>query len=98
MDGYRVNLDRLADVVDQLTMFDQRIEAALEDADGRVDKLHTTWSGAAAEQHRRAHADWQRGVAEMRAGLAEMRRNAELAHGNYRSAVTANGRMWEQAL
>lgn len=97
MDGFRVDLDRLADIVDQLTKFDQRIEAALEDVDGRVDRLHTTWTGEAAAQHRRAHAEWQRGVAEMRAGLAEMRRNAEIAHGNYRSAIDSNSRMWEQA-
>lgn len=98
MDGYRVELDRLADIVEQIAKFDQRIEAALEDADGRVDRLHLTWTGAAAEQHRQAHAEWQRGVAEMRAGLVEMRRNAEIAHGNYRSAGTTNSRMWEQAL
>jgi WXG100 family type VII secretion target len=98
MDGYRVDLDRLADIIDQITTFDQRIETALEDVDGRVDRLHTTWTGEAAAQHRRAHEEWQRGVAEMRAGLAEMRRNAEIAHGNYHSAVSSNSRMWEQAL
>ncbi len=98
MDGYRVDLDRLADIVDQISKFDKRIEAALEDADGRVDRLHTTWTGEAAAEHRRAHDEWQLGVAEMRAGLTEMRRNAEIAHANYSSAVTTNSRMWGQAL
>jgi WXG100 family type VII secretion target len=97
MDGYRVDLDRLADMIDQISKFDQRIESAVEDVDQRVDRLHTTWTGQAAAEHRRAHAEWMRGVAEMRAGLAEMRRNAGIAHGNYRSAVTTNSRMWEQA-
>ena len=72
--------------------------AALEDVDGRVDRLHATWSGAAAAEHRRAHEEWLRGVAEMRAGLAAMRRNAGIAHGNYSSAATSNARMWGQAL
>ena len=98
MGGYRVDLDRLADIIDQVGQFDQRIESALEDADGRVDRLHATWTGEAAVQHRLAHEEWQRGMAEMRAGLAEMRRNAQIAHGNYSSAVTTNSRMWEQAL
>jgi WXG100 family type VII secretion target len=97
MDGYRVDLDRLADIVDQLSQFDRRVEAALEDVDRRVDRLHVTWTGDAAVEHRRAHAEWLRGVAEMRDGLAQMRRNAEIAHGNYRSAGTTNSRMWEQA-
>lgn len=97
MDGYRVDLDRLADIVDQISKFDQRIESALEDVDRRVDRLHTTWTGEAAVQHRQAHEEWLRGVAEMRSGLAEMRRNAGIAHGNYHSAVTTNSRMWEQA-
>jgi WXG100 family type VII secretion target len=98
MGGHRVDLDRLADIIDQITRFDQRIESALEDADGRVDRLHTTWTGEAAVRHRRAHEEWQRGMAEMRAGLDQMRRNAQIAHGNYSSAVTTNSRMWEQAL
>ncbi len=98
MDGYRVDLDRLADIVEQIARFDQWIEVALEDVDKRVDRLHATWTGDAAVQHRRAHEEWQRGVAEMRTGLAEMRRNAEIAHGNYGSAIGSNSRMWEQAL
>jgi WXG100 family type VII secretion target len=97
MDGYRVDLDRLADMIDQISQFDQRIESAQEDVDKQVDRLHTTWTGQAAAAHRQAHAEWMRGVAEMRAGLTEMRRNAGVAHDNYRSAVTTNSRMWEQA-
>jgi WXG100 family type VII secretion target len=97
MDGYRVDLDRLADMIDQIGKFDQRIESAVAEVDQRVDRLHTTWIGQAAAEHRRAHAEWMRGVAEMRAGLAEMRRNAGIAHCNYDSAVTTNSRMWEQA-
>lgn len=96
--AHRVDLDRLTDIVEQLTRFDRQAEAALEDADGRVDRLHATWTGEAAVRHRRAHEEWRRGVAEMRDGLAQMRRNAEIAHGNYGSAVRANSRMWGQAL
>ncbi len=97
MDGYRVDLHRLADIVDQIRRFDQHLETALADADARVSKLHTTWTGEAAIAHRQAYDQWQRAVAEMRAGLAVMRRNASTAHTNYSNAVITNAGMWEQA-
>lgn len=97
MAQHRVNLDQLADIVDQIDRFEKKLESALEDVDGRVDRLHTTWTGDAAVAHRAAHEEWIRGVAEMRAGLATMRRNASIAHDNYSSAVTTNSGMWEQA-
>jgi WXG100 family type VII secretion target len=97
MAGYRVDLHRLADIVDQIGRFEQHLDTALADVDARVDKLHTTWTGDAATAHRQAHEEWQRGVAEMRAALAVMRSNARTAHGNYSSAVTTNADMWGQA-
>jgi WXG100 family type VII secretion target len=97
MDGYQVDLYRLADIVDQISRFEQHLETALEDVDARVDRLHTTWTGEAAIAHRQAHEEWRCAVAEMRAGLAMMRRNASIAHGNYSNAVMTNTGMWEQA-
>lgn len=97
MDRFRADLSAFADITDQITRFAQRLDAELEVADRRVDQLHTTWAGESAEQHRQAHTEWQNGAAEMRAGLAEMLRNAQTAHANYGNAVQANSRMWEQA-
>ena len=97
MGGHRVDLDRLADIIDQISQFERQVESAVDDADRRVDRLHATWTGDAAVQHRLAHEEWMRGVAEMRAGLAAIRRNALTAHGNYTNAVTTNTGMWEQA-
>ncbi|HEV7651440.1 MAG TPA: WXG100 family type VII secretion target [Actinophytocola sp.] len=96
MAPFKVDLDRLNDIIDQIGQFDRRLESALEDADARVNRLHTTWRGEAAAQHRRAHEEWQRGVREMRAALATMRKNASIAHANYLSAVNTNTQMWEQ--
>jgi WXG100 family type VII secretion target len=96
MGRFRVDPDRLSDIVDQISRFDQHLESALEDADARVSQLHVTWHGAAATRHRQAHDEWKRGVAEMRAALAVMRQNALTAHGNYVNAVAANVHMWEQ--
>lgn len=98
MTGYRVDLSRLADIVAQIARFDQRLEVSLTDVQGQVDGLHATWSGAAAQAHQQAYAKWTRGVADMRAALAEMRRNAQIAHDNYTSAAMTNAHIWEQAL
>jgi ESAT-6 family protein len=95
--GYRVDLARLADIVDQIDRFDQHVETALQDVDARVGKLHATWSGDAAAAHLKTHEEWRRGVTEMRTALAVMRRNAQVAHANYDSAATTNADMWEQA-
>lgn len=97
MGAFKVDLDRLDDVIEQLSRFDQRLEAAVADADARVNRLHVTWSGDAAARHRKAHEEWLRGAAEMRAALAVMRQNARTARENYADAAAANVRMWESA-
>jgi WXG100 family type VII secretion target len=94
---FRVDLDQLAEIVDQIVRFDKHLEEALEQADAKVDRLHTTWSGAAAAEHKAAHEKWKHGAERMRAGLATMRQNADIAHGNYTGAATTNTAMWQQA-
>jgi WXG100 family type VII secretion target len=96
MAPFKVDLDRLDDIIEQISKFDKRVESALHDADAQVDRLHGTWHGEAATKHRQAHDEWQRGVREMRAALEVMRKNASTAHANYHGAVTTNVRMWEQ--
>jgi WXG100 family type VII secretion target len=95
-DGFRIRPDQLSDVVDQIGRFDKHLEKALEQADVRVNGLHATWTGVAAEAHRAAHDQWKRGAEEMRAALNVMHRIAATAHGNYTGAATANTAMWEQ--
>lgn len=97
MDRHLVDLHRLTDIIDQVSTFDQRIDIALKDVAGRIDQLHARWTGEASSRHRQAFAKWQHAATEMRVGLAELRRNAEIAHSNYVNAITANSRMWEQA-
>lgn len=94
---FRVHLAQLSDVIEQIDRFDKHLEAALEQADARVNRLHATWSGQAAQAHRAAHDKWKHGAEQMRAALAVMRQNAAAAHGNYSDAVKANTSMWGQA-
>ncbi|WP_018680391.1 WXG100 family type VII secretion target [Actinokineospora enzanensis] len=93
---FRVDPAHLDHVVDEVSRFDTHLQAALDDADKRVDQLHATWSGDAADRHRLAHEEWKRGAGKMREALTAMREIARTASGNYTDAATANARMWEQ--
>jgi WXG100 family type VII secretion target len=95
---FRVRTAQLADIVEQISRFDQHLESALADVDAEVNRLHANWTGTAADEHRAAHEKWKRGTDEMRAALATMRRIAQTACENYTDAATANASMWEQAL
>lgn len=92
--GHRVDPDHLMGSVDQMKRFERRLEAALADVDAKVNRLHATWSGAAAAKHRDAHLRWLQGAQEMRAALVVMRDIATTAHGNYTGAVSANVGIW----
>ncbi len=94
MPHFRVDTAQLFDVVEQIARFDQRLESALEQADARVDRLHATWTGAAAAKHQAAHQRWKTGAQEMRQALVVMRQIATTAHDNYTGAATTNARMW----
>jgi WXG100 family type VII secretion target len=91
---YAVDLDELDRVIGDIAAFTQRLEARLEEANARVRTLHTTWSGAAADEHNLAHQRWAASEQQMREGLAVMRGIAATAHSNYTRAVTANSTMW----
>lgn len=98
MGAFTVNLDQLDDITDEIARFDERLQAALEELDARVRRLHETWTGEAADRHAQAHAEWLRGAGDMRAALALMRQNASTALENYSGAASANAQMWRQAL
>ena len=94
MTAFSVDRDVLLDAIDQLQRLEGRLETALDDADREVNRLHGTWTGAAAQEHRDAHARWRRGAAEMHEALVVMRKVAAGAHENYGRAVAANVSMW----
>ncbi len=94
---FSVDLDRVQTAIEAMTRFDTALDVHLERLDARMDRLHTTWTGDAAEAHRRAHAQWLRAARDMRDALKTMRSISETAHRNYRAAVAANVRMWDEA-
>jgi ESAT-6 family protein len=97
VNGYRVDLQRLHDLVGRIARFDKHLESVLDDIDKQVDRLHVTWSGTAADEQRRAHEEWERGMREMREGLSRIQASAKTAHSNYSAAIQTNSTMWGQA-
>jgi len=94
MSQFAVHLEALAEVVERMAGFERAVEQQAADVAARLDRLHATWSGGAADEHALAHRRWRDGVRELRAAITVLRRIASTAHGNYSAAVSANRRMW----
>jgi WXG100 family type VII secretion target len=97
-DAYRVDLSRLQDVIGDLATCERALELLTNDVEARVARLQESWEGEAADAQREAHQEWEAGLREMRAALAEMRKAAKTAHGNYGTAVSTNVGFWRGAL
>ena len=95
-DAFSLDVDDLAAVVDDLTRGHTAISALAADLERRIDELHLSWEGQAAQAHRLAQAAWNQGFEEMRDALARMRQAADTAHRNYTSAAAVNHQLWEQ--
>lgn len=94
MSAFAVQLEALAEVVERMDLFEREVEERLGELESRMSRLHGTWSGAAADEHRAAHPRWLAGAREMRDAVAALRRTGSTAHANYSAAITANQRMW----
>jgi WXG100 family type VII secretion target len=89
-----VDLDRLANLVDRMALFQAHLARGYDEVTARVHSVQLTWSGAAAEAQASAHARWRAGAAEVHEALGVLRSIASEAHANYAAAVAANRRMW----
>ncbi|MGH8963646.1 MAG: WXG100 family type VII secretion target [Jatrophihabitantaceae bacterium] len=94
MSVFAIQLEALADAVDRMTLFERSVQERLDEIDARMSRLHGTWAGLAAEEHRAAHARWMAGAQELRGAVATLHRIGATAHSNYSAAITANQRMW----
>lgn len=93
--GYTVDLDLLDQRIGQLEAFERSLDRALHRLETPAKQLDDTWTGLAAEAHRKAHRAWVKDAADMRRALAGLREAAQIAHKNYHGAVKANLAMWE---
>ena len=94
--SFHVDLDEVAHVIERIAATDQDLEALAADLDATSGRLRDAWAGLSADAHARAHAEFLRGLATMRAALREMRTAAATAHGNYSGAADANLAMWDE--
>ncbi len=93
---FAVDVGRLDDVVHDLGSGERELEALTADVEATMRRLHDAWDGRAELAQEAAHREWERGVATMRAALADLRRAARTAHDNYDAAVRSNLAMWER--
>ncbi len=95
MTRFTVDLDELTAVIEDMRSFETRLQGRLDELDDLVARLHTTWTGGAAQAQRSAHEEWKAGATEMHRALVEMREAARTAHANYSAAAEANAQMWQ---
>jgi WXG100 family type VII secretion target len=94
MSRVTVDLERLAELIDRMEHVQSQLTRTHDEADARVRQLRVTWTGTAAARQARAHEQWTAGALEVQHALAVLRSIAATAHANYRSAASANRRMW----
>ena len=95
-DAFSLDVEALAAMVADLGRGHAAMSALAADLERRIDELHLSWDGQAAQAHRLAQAAWNQGFEEMRDALARMREAADCARHNYVSAATVNQHLWEQ--
>ena len=93
---FAVDLDQLDEVIGRLRLHHDHLEAVEARLTVAVIRLHGDWTGAAADAHTEAQAQWDDGFAAMRSALAGMRAAAEVARDNYHAAAEANVALWRE--
>lgn len=94
MRRYTVDLDALSSFADRLARFNTRAEEIAKAVDQCVAELHGTWLGEAANADSGYHQMWMASDKQMREGLDELRKSAQVAHRNYSDVVKVNTAMW----
>ncbi|KZS74110.1 hypothetical protein A4G29_14770 [Mycobacterium kansasii] len=91
---YTVDLDALSAFADRLAKFTARAEQIATAVDHCVAELHGSWLGQGADAELEYHQRWTAADKQMREGLDDLRRNAEVAHRNYAGVARLNTTMW----
>jgi len=97
-DDFSVDPDELDRMIDEMSRCDHAIRLLTGDLTQQIGVLHSQWTGLAADAQLLAQAEWEKGLREMTAALADLRDAARVAHANYGQAADTNHRMWQQLL
>ncbi|MGH3412469.1 MAG: WXG100 family type VII secretion target [Marmoricola sp.] len=96
MTRYSVDLAELDSVIGDMQRFETRLSEQMGAVDAEIERLHLTWTGAAAAAQSDAHQKMMSGAREMHQALVRMREGARRAHSNYTAAGRTNAQMWAQ--
>jgi WXG100 family type VII secretion target len=91
---YTVDLDALLTFTDRLVKFNARSEEIATAVDQHIAGLHDSWLGDGATAELEYHEKWMAAAKQMRHGLDDLRKNAQVAHHNYTEVIAINTAMW----
>lgn len=91
---YKVDTDRVLEMVEALRVTNAGIESELEQLDARVRQLEDAWSGEARDAYSRAQAQWRRELADMNRTLADAARRSAKVSARYTAARQAVALRW----
>lgn len=91
---YAVDLAELEGVIADLEKCERALEALTTDVEHQMKALQSTWEGLSAQAQAEAQAEWEEGLADMRAALADMRAGARVASDNYQLMISTNTGIW----
>lgn len=92
---FTIDVAELDAVIADVEQAETKLESITEDLEHQIAALQAVWEGLAADAQQAAQQEWQQGMLDMRAALADLRGAARRAHGNYTAASQANLEMWE---
>jgi WXG100 family type VII secretion target len=91
---YAVDLAELEGVIADLEKCERALEALTTDVEHQMTALQSTWEGLSAQAQAEAQAEWEEGLVDMRAALADMRAAARVASDNYQLMISTNTGIW----
>ncbi|MFE9577857.1 WXG100 family type VII secretion target [Nocardia sp. NPDC006044] len=87
---YRVDLAHLDTVTAKVTTLNALVADTLTELDKRIATVQSSWTGAAADAHANAHAEWIASATVMSEGIEKMRAAAAAAHASYENGTAAS--------
>jgi WXG100 family type VII secretion target len=93
---FTIDADELDQIISDVSKCETALQTLTSDLEKQIQSLQEVWEGLAAAAQKEAHAEWTKGMNDMRAALGDLRAAARTAHGNYTGAADANVNMWNQ--
>jgi WXG100 family type VII secretion target len=89
-----VDFSQLQAAIDHMREFHRDVAECLEEIDGTMAALRSTWHGEASDAQAQSQQQWEDGAEQMNMALSQLQKIADTARKNYAEAVAKNGEMW----